>query len=89
MDSTAGQSASPSQPSNALNTDPEFWMKRLNEMKKGGDIPTNHTSGEVERPTMHTATNVGNTYLLKATEDSNRAATQASPSFKEEVCIES
>lgn len=88
MDSTAaGQSVSPSQPSNASNTDPEFWLKRLNDMKKGADIPTsNATPVEVERP-QHTGANVGNTYLLKGTEDSNRTAAQASPSFKEQVSV--
>lgn len=63
-------------------------MKRLNEMKKGAEIQTNnHTHAEVDlRPTMHTAPNtVGNTYLLKQTEDSNRVTAQSSPSFKEQV----
>lgn len=82
---TAGNSAVAGQPSSASNTDPEFWMKRLNEMKKGADIQTsNHV--EVERTAMHPApTNVGNTYLLKQTVDSNRVAAQSKDSFKEQV----
>lgn len=62
-------------------------MKRLNEIKRGADISTGPTHGEAERPAPHSTTaNVGS-YLLKQTVDSNRAPSQTSPSFKEEVCV--
>lgn len=89
MDSAPSNSAPPSnQPAAASNTDPEFWMKRLNDMKKGVDIPTSHHPHAEERRTMHAPTTFSST-LLKPTEDSNRIAQQSSPSFKEQVSMDS
>lgn len=47
---------------------------------------TGNAGGGIESDRPHTGSTVGNTYLLKGTEDSNRTAAQASPSFKEQVC---
>lgn len=82
MDNTAGNSTGP-QPASASNTDPEFWMKRLNDIKKGADIQTGPQNPEMERPVTNSTP--GNTYLLKQTEDSNRATSQVGPSFKDQV----
>ena len=78
MDSEATLAGSPSQPPStaATNTDPEFWMKRLNEMKKVADIPT----AEPQRPAY-----VGTTYLLKDTQDDSNRQESSPLSFKEQV----
>lgn len=80
----AAQATAPA-PGQPANTDPEFWMKRLHDIKKGADMQTGSSNNEGGGG-MYGHSNMGNTNLLRQhAEDSNRTTAHASPTIKEEV----
>lgn len=89
VDSVSKQQESPNSQT-TTSTDPEFWIKRLNEIKaQNAELQNNLENIPVEPTTPHSSGThtVGSTYLLKREEDSNRraAVNLQTSSIKDEV----